>query len=371
MSKITQERERLKRILELSDRLGTLRRKVTEGGTTVSRKDLTEELRSIAGSVVSIGLPGALGRLAEEQRLGPHEVMALLLLLHRRLEPGPSGLTGREILSTLFPSAFGILSGITHLAVGAPLRTSGALVTTGPIVDDCLEATFELSDRLFRAVERDVNPRANLDVEAGPSPYGSHWEHLADLGRLSSLLLRRSHGVFDVDPYGTQVYEAQEPTSLLDRRALAISERIRQRLARTPGAERYPIVRLAKRMKLSEDEQLVLATLLFQQCYYGSPGLEAVELLRMVSHTPEDLLKKNRLLASDGHLRREGLVEVEDPLEEKELSAELSLPRWVASFLLGEDPARSRPIGPDTRLEFHEYLKGLGDSDQFFRDLDK
>ena len=58
------DREKLKKILDLSDRLGELRQRVREDGTSIKPADLGEEVRSIAGSVVTIGLPGALGILA-------------------------------------------------------------------------------------------------------------------------------------------------------------------------------------------------------------------------------------------------------------------------------------------------------------------
>ena len=364
------DRMKLRKILDLSDRLGSLERKVREGqGRADPGDDLLKEIHSISGSVASIGLPGSLGRLAEEHRLGPQEVLALLLLLNRRLRSGQGSLTGREILSTIFPTAFGILSGVSLLAAGAPLRASGALEIVEPETDDLLEAAFGISEGFFRRVEEDVNPRSgDADDEV---PYASHWEHLADLGRLSGVLLRRANAIFDVDVFGSRAFDEAEPVAILDRRTRVLANRIRRRIEATPDAERFPLVKLARGLKLSEDEQLILVALLIQECYYGNPGLEAVDCVKMVCRGPEDLLRKRRLLAEDGRLRREDLIELEDPVDDRELTAELCLPRWLVTLLLGENRAAGQdPIGPDTRLEFHEYLKGLGDSDQFFRDLE-
>ena len=361
------DRDRLKRILDLSDRLGTLRRRVKEGAAPLTAKEQTDEIRSIAGTVVSIGLPGVLGRLERDQKLSPQEVMVLLLLLNRRLEPGDGTLSGREILSTLFPSTYGILSGSSILAPGAPLRACAAMDAVQE-EEDSLQSQYSLSDPLFRAVERDVIPGS-----AGswtPRSYANHYEYLADLARLTSLLLRRANARFDADPFGNRLFDEPESVSLLDRRCAAFAHRVGERLERTPNRASFPLETLAARLKLDEDEQLILVALLVQECYYGNPGLEAVECVKMVSRTPEQLLRKRRLVSVQGTLRRAGLVELEDPVDEKEITAELSLPRWVSALLLGETESGVRePIGPDTRIEFHEYLEELEDSERFYRDL--
>jgi hypothetical protein len=363
------DRERLKRILDLSDRLGFLRRRLGEGGDSLSLKDLRNEIRSIAGSLVSIGVPGALGSLEKELHLGPHPMLVLLLLLNRRLDPGDGTLSGREILGTVFPSAYGVLSGVSVLAGSSPLCKAGAieLAVEGESV---LDSRYRLSDRLFDAVAMEVVPGAGTgggDVK----PYRSHYEHLADLARLTSILLRRANATFDADPYGNRIFDERESAEHLDRIAARFAQRIRARLEQTERGEQYPIVSLAARTGLSEDEQLLLVALLVQECYYGSPGLEAVECLKMLSRDPEELLSKRALLGPDGVLRRAGLVELEDPIDDKELTADLALPRWVSLYLLGlEEESGPEPIGPDTRIEFHEYLKGLEDSDRFYRDLE-
>jgi hypothetical protein len=359
------ERERLKRILDLSDRLGSLRKKVRE--TAMDRKGLTDEVRSIAGSVVTIGLPGSLGKLAQSHRLEPHHVMVLLLLLNRRFESSEGTLTGREILSTLFPSTFGVLSGTALLGTESTLLISGAVE---PFVDTqgVLDTRFRISDVLFEQIEGDATPAGAIRAPA--RPYRNHYEHLADLAALTSLLLRRSIAAFDVDPYGHRLFEEAEPAPLIDRKAIGIRARIAERLAGTGEADNFPLVRLARRLRLTDDEQLILIALLVQECYYGSPGLEAVECVKMVSRGPEELLQKRPILSPDAALRRAGLVEIVDSVDEREITGDLMLPRWVSALLLGEsDGEDDTPIGTDTRIEFHEYLKELEDSDRFFKDL--
>jgi hypothetical protein len=367
------DREKLRKILDLSDRLGELRQRVREDGSAIPARDLGEEISSIAGRVVTIGLPGALGSLAKEHQLSPQETLILLLLLNRRIEAGESTLTGREVLSTLFPSSYGILAGTALMRPEAPLRTSGAVVICPSEASDLLEASFAVSDELFRSVERDARPQCEVADE--DLPYRSHQEHLADLARLSGLLLQRASAVFDIDPYPIRLFESTVSPTRVDRLASALRSAIAQRLKATPDADEFPIAGLSRRLKLTEDEELILAALLAQECFSGSGGLDAVDCVKMVSRTPEEVLRKRALLSPEATLRREKLVEprLENWSEEEgpDLSSGLAIAPGVVSLLLGEEEEPERgPIDPDTRLEFHEYLKGLGDSDQFFSDLE-
>ncbi len=366
MALAIRDRERLRKILDLSDRLGRLRRRVRKNPSAYTRRDLTQKIGEIASRVAAIGLPGALGDLAGGHHLGPQEVMVLLLLLNQRVTGGGRHLTGREILSTIFPSSFGMLTGAARLRPDAPLVRSGALEIVGADPRDVLETRYRVSDELFDAILSDVtvSPPGWREVP----PYRNHWEHLADLGVLSALLLRRANALFDVDPYGNRAYAESEPVPVLQRMIDVLGDRIRERLAVTPEAGRFPMVRLSRRLHLGPDEQIILAALLVQECFYGNPGLEAVECVKMVSVSAEDLLRKRPLLLPGSRLRREGLIEIEDAVDDRELTAEVCLPRWLASHLLGE--GEREPIGPDARIAFHEYLQNLEDSERFFRDLD-
>lgn len=362
------EREKLRKILDLSDRLGELRLRVREDGTSIPTTDLGEEVRSIAGSVVTIGLPGALGALAAEHRFAPQETLILLLLLNRRIEAGESTLTGREVLSTLFPSSYGILSGAALLRPEAALRSSDAIVICPAGASDLLEASFAVSDELFRSVERDARPQSEVADEG--RPYGNHQEHLADLARLSGLLLQRASAVFDIDPYPIRLFESTISPTRVDRQAAAMRSSIAERLKATPDADEFPISGFSRRLRLTEDEELILVALLAQECFSGQGGLDAVDCVKMVSRTPEEVLRKRALLSPEATLRREKLVELRDLGDGPDLAHGVLIASWVVSHLLGEgDEQEATPIDPDTRLEFHEYLRDLDDSDRFFNDL--
>ena len=362
------DRERLKRILDLSDRLGRLRRRMRDSEHLPTTTELKDEVRSIAGSVVSIGLPGVLGRLADERHLSPQEVMVLLMLLNRRIEGG-SPLNGREVLTLLFPSAFGVLTSAAMLTPESPLRACGAITAVEPESDDPLETRYRLGDDLFRAIQRDASPRP--DAERQVPPYRNHFDHLAEIGRLTSLLFRRANAIFEVDPFGHHAFEEPETPETLDRRAAGLAERITARLAATENSAGFPFIELVRRLKLTADEQLVVVALLVQDCLYGNPGIEAVDLVRMISRDEAEVLRKRGLLEAGGRLRREGIIEASPAEGDLDLPEDLTLSDAVVAKLLGD---RGREgdgaIGTDLRLEFHEYLKGLDDSGRFFRDLE-
>ena len=63
-------------------------------------------------------------------------------------------------------------------------------------------------------------------------------------------------------------------------------------------------------------------------------------------------------------------MQVEHLLEGRELTGEAHLADWVVTELFGTQ-AEGRAIAADERLEWHMYLKSLGDSGKFFDDLEK
>jgi hypothetical protein len=367
--------EGLKKVLDVADRLGRLRQRLSEKGDADGRAGRTVRAESrrvvheVNTDLESGAVPGALAKLHRRHRFDDDQLTILLLLLQRRIQEAGRSLTGRELLSFLHESSYDRLRGLRHLAPDGPLRRSGIVEVDASGSQDLLDAQVRIAENVFRAIERDVTPEIrksrSRSESRGTKPYGDHREHLLDLARLSRLYQRRARRVF----------ESEEPDETLNRSAVRrlqrdirrLRGRIEARLALTAGSEQFPVERVAREHRLDEDEALVLVTLLFQEIYAGSSYIEPIELVKMISRSDLDLMDRRRLFAPDGRLLRSGLVKMNDEDGELlRLGGEAYLPPETVEMLLA-GPSPVGPIDADVRLEWHEYLDGLEDSDEFFR----
>jgi hypothetical protein len=282
---------------------------------------------------------------------------------------GEEGLSGREILEVVFDTSYGILDGAELLEEGSPLRASGALAPVeGADSGDALDQWFAVSDRVYRAVRREMRrgPARRGPRREPVRPYRDHREHLMDLARLTSLYQRRAMRLFGPPPDGEEGRPMESTERLLDRVREA-EERVLRRLEATEASAGFPILRLAREHGLGGDEASALALLLFQEVYTGSSYLPVVDLVKALSSSEEELIEKRGLFRKDGALARSGLVVVEEEPLEREFSAEAYLPPGVVEELLGSS---GKPgITAEARRDFASYLSQLKDSGQFFRDL--
>jgi hypothetical protein len=368
------DRAQLERLLELGDRLNRLQRAIDdemsgrrpEGSTRDRLRKAVEQ--SAEDGLLDAPLPGALGRLERRRRFSREEVLVLLLALSRRIQWGEEGLSGREILEVVFASSYGILDGSEILEEGGPLRASGAIVPVeGGDSGDVLDQWFLLSDRLYRAVRREMRrgPARRGTRREPVRPYRDHREHLMDLARLTSLYQRRAVRLFGPAPENED-----RPPESVDRLADRIREaegRIHRRLVATEASAGFPILRVARQAGLGGDEIAAVAILLFQEVYTGSSYLPVVDVVKALSGTEEALIEKRGLFRKDGPLVASGLVVVEEEPMEREYSAEAYLPAGVVDELLGSSGKAG--ITSEARKDFATYLASLKDSDQFFRDL--
>ena len=364
----------MERLLELGDRLNRLQRAIDdEMSGRRPEGSVRERMRKAVEQVTEDGildapLPGSLGRMERRRRFSREEVLVLLLLLSRRVQWGEEGLSGREILEVVFNTSYGILDGAELLEEGAPLRAGGTVAAAeGVEATDALDQWFVLSDRVYRAVRREMRrgPARRGARREPVRPYRDHREHLMDMARLTSLFQRRAVRLFGPPPEGEE--RPWESAERLAERVREAEERIVRRLKATEASAGFPILRLAKQHTLGSDEVAALAILLFQEVYTGSSYLPVVDLVKALSSTEEELIEKRALFRKDAALARSGLVVVEEEPLEREFSAEAFLPSWVVDDLLG---ASGKPgITSEARRDFASYLSSLQDSDQFFRDL--
>ena len=119
---------------------------------------------------------------------------------------------------------------------------------------------------------------------------------------------------------------------------------------------------------LDADEEVIVATLLFQELFASSPVIEAAELVRLVSGAEAEVFAKRHLLAPQARLRDSGIVIAEPEYEEKAMLAGLFLSEWSTERLLNQvDMAAG--IRQEERNRFHDFLEGLDNSEDFYRNL--
>ena len=89
--------------------------------------------------------------------------------------------------------------------------------------------------------------------------------------------------------------------------------------------------------------------------------LRPVDLVKLVSESEEDLLRRRHLLRP---LQRKGLLVLDGAFSGKELTSDASLPNEVVDLMLGA----GAPIGSNERIDFHAWLAKLDTSDPFFNE---
>jgi len=110
--------------------------------------------------------------------------------------------------------------------------------------------------------------------------------------------------------------------------------------------------------------------LLFQELIEGNAYVSAVDLLKLLAGSEEDILKKRRFFSKRNSLIKNRLIVLEDTVNGKELTGEVFMPDWVADLMTLGRTGSEEGIDTDARLDFHKYLEGLDSSEDFFDDLD-
>lgn len=373
------EKTVLKRLLDHYDQLGSLRAKLTD-----STSDSVEGRRLRAQSKRKLDLIGRdlkdlperspLGDLLRRYQLNKHQFVILLSLLRRRLTADNPYLKGRELLSLVYDSSFDILRGSTLLEPTAALLSAGLIVPDAKDdedEDDLLETPYKLSDRLFRLVRNSFLAQHGARLpfaKAKAEPYKSNLFYALDVRRLSLLYRKRASKIFQFDYWDDVGLGTAESVTALNQQIRRFRKRIADALELTARAPTFPLRTLERDYQLGEQEVVILITLMFHELLEGSAFLDAVDLLKLVSSSEEELLRQRTFLSKHSPLIKNNLVAVEELVHDKDLTAEVYLPNWVMDRILGHEGRRA--IDADVRLDFHDYLKNLGSSDDFFQDLD-
>jgi hypothetical protein len=266
-----------------------------------------------------------------------------------------------------------MLQAIAMLDPAAPLLTSGAVVpdaTAANDGDDILDTGFGLSERAFRLIvgtlkphERDSHPMLTKE-----HAYRSNLAYVMDLRRLCLLYQKRAAKVFNFDYWDHLGIGISESVTALNKQIARYSDKIRGSLQKTPQPEKLALVSFQVEYSLELEELLIMVTLLFQELLEGNSYLDAVDLLKLVSRSEEDLVRRRKLFSSRSPLLRHGLVLLEEMVQEKPLTAEVSMPAWVGEKML--TGGQHGKIDADSKIQFHKYLDRLDSSQTFFEDLE-
>jgi hypothetical protein len=300
-----------------------------------------------------------------ERSLCDAEVALLLVALAARLEGRPA-LSGAELSLRAARDSAGRLAALAHLLADAPLVSAGLLVPEVLPADGTLAQStiFRLGEHIFRLACRVFDRRPPAPAAPLPTaPYRNNTEVLADLRRLSLLYRRRAARIFHLDPWTSTGIEVLDAAHELVARAREESRRVSGRIASTPVSDALPILELRAQHNLDLDALVILVTLLFQELVEGVGAVDAVDLLKLVSTSEDELLRRRMLLRP---LQRQRLIQLEGAYAGKELTADASLPNRIVDQLLGSPET----IGVDERIDFHAYLQKLDSSDPFFDSME-
>jgi hypothetical protein len=367
----------LKKLLDICADLQRLRSLMAdpelrrETRTTLRRRSRAK-VQNLARDLRSYRYRGPLGQVMREFRFAADHFQVLSTLLDRHLRAEDPALEGRLLLASVYDSPFEVLSGIALLQESSPLRQSRMMVLADDEdrPDDLLEARFRLSDDALVAFREEVGGGVPEDLRRRPlEAYAHGRDFLVDLRILHNLYKLRAERVFHQDRWNRVHNAGIVPGRGLTRRIETMWRAVRRRLDATPQANLLPAARFMQQFALSDAEMIIVVHLLFKELYEGNAYADAAELVRLVSGDELELIRNRRLLLAGGRLASAEILENEPMLEGRELTGEVHLRDWAVNELFGT-AAGDETIGSDERLDWHLYLKNLGDTRAFFRDLD-
>jgi hypothetical protein len=374
------ERSIVKKLFDHYDQLGMIRDRLAKneslaiGETRKLQRQSRQRIDAIGQELRELPERNALGSVHRRYRLNKYQFVILLALLRRRLTSENPYLKGRELLQLLFDTSFEMLRGCAFLEPTGTLQSAGLIVPdlrARDEEDDLLETPFKVSDRVYRLVRNSFVDHSPMKLPASrtkPQVYRSNLSYLMDVRRLSLLYRKRASKVFQFDYWDDVGLGTAESVSTLSQQMEVFRNRITESLEKSARSDEFPLFTMRAEYGLAEEELIVLVTLLFQELTEGSAFLDAVDLLKLVSTSEEDLLRRRRLFGKRSPLIRHNLVALEEMVGDKELTAEAYLPNWVIDRMIGSDERSA--IDADSRLDFHDYLRTLDSSETFFEDLD-
>jgi len=362
-----------RRVLDICDELDSIKRRLhRRSGRNLPRttQALVDEkntkLKELSGQLDKAFIRGALGDVRAKYTLVREELLVIALLLSHRVRSGNSGVAGREILSTIFDSAYDIINGLTILSSDGSLRSSGIIVAPEPYREDVLEATFRLSDDMFYAIVYEIAGQTGIAVPRPPlRPFGSAREHLMEMGRLTALYRKRAAALFPLEAEDFFTSGGEVTLDEMDYRIEASWSDIEGRLLLTNEYEKYPLVRMERKYALSREELVIVTCLYFAELVATVPYIVVSDLVKLVSRDEEDLMTRRNILDSRSRLVSSGIVILDEEysVHRKNATCDAYLADGVVEELTGPKPSLG-DITADMQIDIHEFLKGgIGDNE--------
>ena len=377
----TSEKQFLKRMLDLYDQLGALRRRMreeSESNTEVQklRRDSRRKINEIARDVTNAPAPGPLGTLITRYKFNKHQVIVILALLKRRLTRETAAMKGRELLALISDSSYEVLKAIHLLDPAGPLIASGVVIpdqAAGEDTDDVLDTAYHLSEHAYRIILSTFASKKALQtgsLRTNETAYRNNLKYLMDWRRLALLYQKRAAKVFNFEYWDELGLGISESAVTLNTQMQRFREKIVGSLGKTADKTQLHLLMFQKEFSIDEEQMVILVTLLFQEFTEGSCYLDVVDLLKLVSRNEEDLVRRRRMFSRKNPLLRHELIVIEETMHDKPLTGEAYLPTWVAEKMLTGEATTDRNIDSESKIRFHEFLDGLESSDDFFEGMD-
>jgi hypothetical protein len=334
-------------------------------GVEKRRAELLAEFEGLMAPALPALLLQALRGDAPKE-LDPEDLLLAMILINRRIRDGEIGISGRELLWTVHSNAFDVFSSIHRLA------SKGALCRAGLLHSWAEEEGADALDRIHVLAPEAWSRLMGTEgaEELTPRPFVDDCDLFLATRDLVGAHQRRAAAIFPNGVWREIHGEPEEEIPDLELEIEARRREISQRLAITPEARDFELLRFRRHHALGGAEMLVVAALLAQEALQGSPQIDTLDLLRLVSSSERELLRRRSLFSARGALLRQGILVLEDGPGSKSLNGTASLADWVVEGLLDARLRSGRSIASDERIEFHRYLDGLEGSEDFFRKLD-
>jgi len=305
-------------------------------------------------------LPG-IKALPEAADLDAHELFLLALLLHHRMRAGAEPLEGARLLGILLRAGFPRSEAMAMLGPAHALRVEGWLKAEVPDGGfDPLDAQFLPSPRALQLFwpgalpARNAATREEDEKEAddpATRPYRDEAEYLWDLHGWRNLCIVRADTAFEMD---ARTLRPSTRNRMHRRRARQRWLRIRRRITITEAGREFALERFMREHGLGPDHVLLIVHLMFGELLEGECAIPAVEGLRLLAETRDDILRKRATIGPDGLLRRLGILHAEGEDYAKMSVAPLALADWAVDRILAG--VRRRPQWDER--EFEDFLNG-------------